>query len=233
MIEHPTDDLAAFALGALEDGEQRTVGAHVADCISCAADADAYRDALVVYAGAAETAAPDLRARIVARARPVPARGAAIPSRRRSWIFGLTRPLPAFVTAALAILLLVSVAGAAQARRDADAYAAALSAIPGARVVALQSASGGSELRGSVVIPEAGAPYVLLRVPAPPSGRAWEAWVLRGGTPLPAGISQSGGLVTITLTAPFASGDGVAVTLEPSTGSSAPTTAPVLAVPRT
>ena len=65
------------------------------------------------------------------------------------------------------------------------------------------------------------------------SGRAWEAWVLRGGTPVPAGISQSGGLVTITLTAPFAIGDGVAVTLEPSTGSSAPTTAPVLAIPRT
>ena len=137
----------------------------------------------------------------------------------------------AFVPAALAVLLLVSLAAYAGARREADGYAAALASIPGGRVVSLEAASS-TDLRGALVIPESGTPYLLLRVPAPPAGRAWEAWVLHGDTPLPAGLALRGGVVAITLTAPLASGDGVAVTLEPATGSTAPTSAPVLVVPR-
>ncbi|MDQ2952239.1 MAG: anti-sigma factor, partial [Chloroflexota bacterium] len=88
-------------------------------------------------------------------------------------------------------------------------------------------------LRGAVILPPNGAPFVVLRIPAPPAGRTWEAWVLRGDTPIPAGVSSAGGIVTITLTAPLGAGDGVAVTLEQAGGSSAPTTPPVLVVPRT
>ena len=149
------------------------------------------------------------------------------------WLASLWRPVPAFLPVALALLLVVSIAGFAQSRREADGYAAALAAIPGARVVSLQSSAAGSDVRGAFVIPESGAPYVLLRIPAPPSGRAWEAWVLHGDTPLPAGVAVVGGVVSITLTAPFTAGDGVAVTLEPAGGSISPTSAPVLAVPRT
>ncbi len=224
MSVHPRDDLAAFALMALDVDEARIVTTHVERCESCAAEVASYQRALFAYADAGAAAAPDLRSRIVAREQP----------RQRAWIAWLGRPLPAFVPAALAFLLIVSVAGLAQARRDADAYASALSAIPGGRVVSL-SASDSPGHRGSLVIPvdAARSPYLLLDVPAPPAGRAWEAWVLRGETALPAGISVSGGLVTLTLTAPFQVGDGVAVTLEPAGGSSRPTSPPVLAVPRT
>lgn len=231
MTEHPRLDLAAFALGALDDAEQRRVDAHVAECAACSAETDAYRDALVAYAAAAETRAPDLRERIVARER----RGAMPERTTRSfpWMAALRRPVPLFVPMVVAVLLVASVAGLVRSRSEADTYAAALGAIPGARVVSLQSSVAGSDLRGAVVIPETGSPYLLLRVPAPPAGRAWEAWVLHGDTPLPAGVAAGGGLVTITLAAPFASGDGAAVTLEPAGGSSTPTTAPVLAVPKT
>lgn len=228
MIEHPRDDLAAFALGALDENEQRLVEAHVTQCSSCTAETDTYRHALIAYAAGVDTSSPQLRAGIVARAHStVGAR------RATSWLGALTRPVPAFVSAALALLLVASVAGLAQARRESDAYAAALSGIPGARVVSLQPPQGASDVRGSVVIPESGAAYVVLRVPSPPAGRSWEAWVLRGDQPVRAGLTLSGGVVTITLTAPLGAGDGVAVTLEPSAGSDAPTTAPVLAVPRT
>jgi hypothetical protein len=116
---------------------------------------------------------------------------------------------------------------------DADRYASTIANIRDARILELSTTNSVSDLQGSLVIPREGAPYVVLRVHAPPSGRAWEAWVLHANTPLPAGLSASGGVVTITLTAPLAAGDGVAVTQEPSAGSAAPTSDPVLVVPRT
>lgn len=244
MTEHPRDDLAAFALGALDDGERRAIDAHVRDCATCTAGVESYREALHAYASAAETVAPDLRARIVGRARRDNAwtatrdnawtgRGDNAGRRDNAWTSWLRRPIPAFVPALLALVLVVSLVGVLQSRGDADRYAAVLADVASGRVVYLDATTTGSDLRGALVIPESGTPYIVLRVPAPPSGRAWEAWVLHGETPLPAGLAASGGVITITLTAPFASGDGVAVTLEPSSGSTAPTSAPVLAVPRT
>ena len=231
MTEHPRDDLAAFALAALDETEQRRVGAHVAECASCTAETESYREALVTYAAAAQGTTPDLRETIVARERR--AAGPARALRSRSWIAGLRRPIPAFVPAFLAVLLVASLAGLVQSRRETDAYVSALAAIPGGRVVSMESSVAGSDVRGALVIPQSGSPYLIFRVPPPPAGRAWEAWVLHGDTPIAAGVAAAGGLVTITLTTPFANGDGAAVTLEQAGGSSTPTTAPVLAVSKT
>ena len=231
MTEHPRDDLAAFALGALDEAEQRRVDAHLADCAPCIAETESYREALVTYASAAQMRVPDLREKIVARERRAaqPARA----PRPRSWIDALRGPVPAFVPAFLTVLLVASLAGLVQSRRDADTYASALSAIPGGRVASMAPSVAGSDVRGALVIPESGSPYVIFRVPPPPAGKAWEAWVLHGDTPIAAGVAATGGVVTIVLTAPFTSGDGAAVTLEQAGGSSTPTTAPVLAIPRT
>lgn len=231
MMEHPRDELAAFALGALDAAEQRRVDAHVAECAACTAETESYRDALAAYAAAAETSAPDLREAIIARERRAaqPARA----GRSGSWVDALRRPVPAFVPVFLAVLLVASLAGFVESRREADAYASALAAIPGGRVVSMESSVAASDVRGALVIPQSGSPYVIFRVPPPPAGKAWEAWVLRGDTPIAAGVAAAGGVVTITLTAPFTTGDGVAVTLEQAGGSSKPTTAPVLALPKT
>ena len=225
MTEHPRDDLAAYALAALDDAERAAVDAHLATCRTCTAEVDAYRSALVAYAAASDAEAPDVRARIVSRARGEVAR------RENAWVSWLRRPLPAYVPAALAVLLIVSLVVAGQLRSEADAYASALASIPSAHVVLLTPSSG-SDLRGALVLPESGAPYLLLRVPAPPSGRAWQAWVLRADAPAPAGLATGGGVVTITLTAPLGAGEGVAVTQEPAAGSKAPTSTPVLVLPR-
>jgi anti-sigma-K factor RskA len=53
--------------------------------------------------------------------------------------------------------------------------------------------------------------------------------VIKGETPLAAGITSDRGVTTLVLTAPVASGDTVAVTLEPSGGVDRVTGAPVLA----
>ena len=230
MTEHPRDDLAAYALGALDDPEQRVVEAHVERCALCRAEVDGYRDALHAYAVAAEVSAPDLRSRIVAR--EIGDRRSAGARRAVPWAL-VSRPLPAFVPIALALFLVVAIAGAVQSRRDADGYATALNSIASGRVVTLAPTPDAPDARGALVIPESGSPFLLLRLPAPPPGRTWEAWVLRASGPAPAGLASSSGVFTLVLDAPFAIGEGVAVTLEPSAGSSAPTTAPVLAAPRT
>jgi len=127
------------------------------------------------------------------------------------------------------LVLVGSLVGQAGARRDADGYATALSGVAGARVVTL--AGSDRATRGSLVIPASGAPaYLVLDLPAPPSGKIWEAWVLNGERPIAIGIIDARtGVTTLLLTAPLGAGDGVAVTLEPAGGSRAPTSAPVLA----
>ena len=69
-------------------------------------------------------------------------------------------------------------------------------------------------------------------MPTLANGRTWQAWVLGADAPAPAGLATGGGIVTITLTAPLGPGEGVAVTQEPAGGSKAPTSTPVLVLPR-
>src|SRR5438093_995 len=89
-----------------------------------------------------------------------------------------------------------------------------------------------AEARGALVIPPQGSPYLVLRLPAPPSGKTWEAWVLRGQAAIPAGTADANGVFTVVLSAPFAPGDGAAVSLENAPGVDKPTKV-VLAVQKT
>jgi anti-sigma factor RsiW len=228
MTLHPRDDLAAFALGTLDADEARAVRAHLESCDVCRAELRELNEAAFVLALTAERDVPDgLRARIVERARR---EGAARGGRSRSFSEVFRRRVPLAVPVALAVVLAISIGAYAGARRDVDRYASVLSGIAGARVVPLAPTGEVVGARGSLVIPADGAaPYLILDLPAPPSGKTWEAWVLRGERPLAAGITNDHGLLTLVLTAPLATGDGVAVTLEPGGGVAAPTGALVLA----
>ena len=228
MTLHPRDDLAAFALGALAPEEARTVLAHLAGCDECRTEVSALEETAFALAETAEREAPaGLRRAVVDSHRD----GGA--TSRGAWatlIDSLRRPVPFAVPVALAILLAMSLAAYLGARNDSDRYARALSGIAGARVVALAPTGEIEGVRGSLVIPANGAaPYLILDLPAAPTGKTWEAWILRGETPLAAGITSDRGVTTLLLTVPLVSGDGVAVTLEPSGGVDRVTGAPVLA----
>jgi len=227
---HPIEDLPAYALGALDEPERITVAAHLETCDQCARDLAQFENALYEAAavGAVRADPPrDLRSRIVRRHR-----GANVA--RGNWGAGVrewfARPVPLAVPLALAVLLVVSLVAVGTARREADTYARALAGVADGRVVALAPQKNApADARGALVIPRSGDPYVVLELSSPPNGKAWEAWVIKGQRPIAAGLSGSGGVFTIVLSAPVGAGDVVAVTLEPAVGSSAPTSDPVLA----
>jgi anti-sigma factor RsiW len=227
MTDHPSDDLAAYALGVLPADEGSRVSAHLRSCPSCSAEVRALAETAWTIAETQGRDAPSgIRAAIVGRARA---------DRRRSlaaWLDALRRPVavPAYLAIGLAAVLVVALLGYGGARRDAERYAAVLSQAVGAKVTPLAATGATGGIRGSLVVPANGAaPYLILDLPALPAGKTWEAWVIHSDTPVRAGTTDERGVTTLTLSAPLASGDVVAVTAEPAGGSDAPTTPPALA----
>ena len=97
----------------------------------------------------------------------------------------------------------------------------------GARVVPLTARTGG---RAALVVPQSGQPVLLLDLPAPPAGKQYEAWVIRGGAAVRAGLAPPReGVVTVVLSQPVAAGDVAAVTLEVAGGVDQPTSEPIVA----
>ncbi len=142
----------------------------------------------------------------------------------------LLRPVPLVVPIALAAALVVAAVGFASVRRDADTYQATVAGLAGARAVALDEVGDVLGVRGTLVLPDTGDAYLVLRLPEPPAGRTWEAWVIRGERPLAAGITgRRSGVFTLVLSTPVVPGDQIALTLEVAGGVSAPTTKPILA----
>lgn len=229
MTEHPTDELAAYALGILDPDEQRAVSTHLTGCGSCRAESAALAETVWAVSETAGRDAPGrVRAAIVERAR----RDSALaPGPRPSFWTALFRPVPMIVPIALAAVLVLALVGFGSARRDADRYAVAIASAVGARVVPLSATSAAvAGVRGSLVVPTNGAkPYLILDLPSAPAGKTWEAWVIRGGTAARAGITADRGITTLELGAPLAPGDTVAITVEPAGGVDTPTGPPILA----
>ncbi len=205
MTAHPYDELAAYALGALDEEERPAVAAHLEGCDTCRADVRAFSETAWTLAETAEREPPArLRAAIVDRATRDGGVSAPRPSWRERIVDAVRWPVPAAIPIGLAIALVVAV-------------------VPMAPTGEL------GNVRGSLVLPVNGAtPYLILELPAPPSGKTWEAWVLHGEQALAAGITDEHGITTLVLTAPLGAGDAVAVTLEPSGGVQKVTGNPVL-----
>lgn len=227
MVTHPTDELAAYSIGALEEREAEIVAAHVRTCEECRAEVEAYQETAWRLAEAVAGEPPSrMRAAVVERARAArPVRGRTVLS---GWAELFRRPIPAFVPAALVLALVVSLAGYAGSRRDADRFAAAVAGVASGRVVSLAPSAELAQARGVLVQPPNGAPYLILDIPAAPPGKTWEAWVIRGEQPIAAGLSDGSGVAILTLTIPLRSGDVVAITLERAGGTGLPTSNPVL-----
>ena len=219
MNEHPTDDLSLYALGLVDAGEREAIARHLATCAICREELRSHEATLATLGEAAELeAGRAMRERIVQR------------ERRGSWR-GLPRVALAlsFVAAVVfAALAVASVRQLDELRAQRDEYARVLTEVAeGARIVALTTKTNG---RAALVVPRDGQPMLVLDLPAPPAGKQYEAWVIRGGTPIRAGLApQREGVVLVPLSTSVAAGDVAAVTLELAGGVDQPTSDPVVA----
>jgi anti-sigma-K factor RskA len=213
--------VAPYALDSLGDEEERGFEQHLATCKRCREELAGLREAAVSLAyGVAGPEPPTaLRERILTQARAERPNATALPRRRRGW----AAPLAAAAALAAAVALGFGVWSATRPATR-DAFSAVL-ARPGAKLVPLDG-------RGAIAVAPDGTAALAFIVPPAPAGKAYEAWVIQGGTPKPAGLFEGGdGTSVLDFEQPVRRGAIVAVTLERDGGAKRPTRPP-LAVSR-
>lgn len=223
MPEELHDLVAPYALDALEPSERDEFERHLANCERCRSQLAELQEATTALAFAeGADPPPELRERILEAARAENG-GQVLHFPRRRWL------LPATATAAAAAAVAAIAVGlwATSLSRDLDrersakeGYARAVQLLgSGAQVTALTNAEGGLLVNS---IGEAA--LVVCGLEPAPSNMVYEAWVIQGETPRPAGLFRGGGgCPPVLLERRVPPGSQVAVTLEPRAGSREPT----------
>ena len=218
------DDLhglvAPYALDALDEREEREFEQHLALCERCRNELAALREAAaaLAYAPDAPAPPPQLRERILTEARRERPNVVQLRPRPR-----LTYALGAAAAAAASVAIGLGV-WAATLSRSLDRKQAALAVLadPEAKTVQLAGA------RGSLVVASDGKAALVARLRRAPDGKTYEAWLIRGDRPRPAGLFRGGGKSIVLLSRRVGAGDAVAVTLERAGGVDQPTSRPLL-----
>jgi anti-sigma-K factor RskA len=218
------DELAAFALGALEPGEAAELERHLAGCGECRAELDWLRPAVHQLPESVPRAEPppELRARLMEQVRSEagPSQSTASPDRPARWTgrrLGL-RPLVGLATAAL---LVAALAGYAISGGDSggDGTSTVITGnSPGVTAQMVRQGETGT-LR-------------LANLHQLPPNKVLQAWVQRGKRVVSAKtlfVPNSDGTATATIDGM----DGVSavmVTAEPRGGSTQPTSTPIVSM---
>jgi anti-sigma-K factor RskA len=213
-------DVAAYALGSLDDAETEAFRRHLDECVVCRDELTSFQEVVDVLPMSAPPyqASPALRRRVmraVAEEARGPARGGARTPRRGRLSF--SRPALALggsfalaVAAAIVVLVLSS------------------SSSPSARVIAAQVTGQGS---ASLRVSKGHAELVVHRFAAPPNGQIYEVWLQRGGVAHPTkalfGVNEQGD-ADVDVPGNLHGVSRVMVTREPAGGSQKPTHPPVI-----
>ena len=209
------EQVAAYALDALDDDERAAFEEHLATCDRCAAELPAVRETAAALAYVPESVPPPdaLRGRVLETARAE--RPNVVPLRpRRSHALGAVAAVAVAAAVALAIWnvsLHNSLDNQSSANRSVATYR-------------LQGAN------GQLAVASSGqAALFLCGIGTAPAGKTYEAWVLTGKQAARAGEFQGGsGCTAVVLARPVPAGSGVAVTVEPAGGSEQPTSTPII-----
>ena len=216
------DLTAAYALDALDSDEAREYEDHLATCEQC-------REQLVQLGGAAGALAfavespappPELRSRILERARAERPNVVPLPSR---WTGVAAAISAAAAVAAIGFGIwaasLSNKLDSERSARDQANRALRILSDPTASRFALKGTTGGLV----VVSPDGQAALVVSKLTHAPSGKTYEAWVIEGGMPARAGTFEGGGDTSVLpLERMVPKGATVAVTLEPRPGRDQP-----------
>jgi anti-sigma factor RsiW len=218
---------AAYALHALDPDDERRFEVHLGTCARCREEVSTFRETAAALAHDVDPQPPPeaLERRILTAARAE--RHNVVPLPRR-WVVPAAGVAAAAVAAAIALAVwATSLSDSLDRERSARGTQAQIIDVlsePDARRI---PTSGGS---GTVVIaPTRKAVLVANDLPAAPRGHTYEAWVVTGRRPQPAGLFRGGaGRKPVLLTKTVPNGAVVGVTLERAGGVGIPTTAMVL-----
>jgi len=254
-MSHETFDeqVAAYALDALDAGERALFEAHLAGCARCESTLRMSREALaaVALAGPPAVPPPDVKAALMRRVAPLPRRA----ETRRLWLRGALIAAAAMVVGGFLTGMFVAARYEAElgrvardtsrlredlARQEAAlgtrvaAYQAVVDLLrdPGTRVIAMKGAGPNPTAEGRVVWHETAGGHVLVAKLTPaPAGKAYEMWTISGGKPTAVGMFQVDASGQAIHRVPPGGGpvDVFAITLEPEPGVPAPTGPIVLA----
>ena len=221
MAEDLHDLVAPYALDALDDDERERFERHLRECEQCRTQLAELQGAAAALAYAeSREPPPELRQRILDAARE---NGKVIQFPRRRWLF----PATVATAAAAAVAAIAVGVWATSLSRDLDrersakeSYARAIQLLGGgAEVTQLADAEG-----RLLVAPDGEAALVVCGLQPAPEGKTYEAWVIEGETPRPAGLfSGGGGCPPVLLERNVPPGSTVAVTLEREGGAPRPT----------
>lgn len=225
---HPHDDLAAYAVDALEPDERAAVEAHVATCAECQAELAGHREALS-WVVEDEQPPPWLWDQIAADARAVrpgtapatghdaraPAAGYAAPRHLRP---RPSRRVIAALAAAAAVVVALALGPAIRDRIDGD---------DGTEIVASDVPVGTIEAEDGTAIARVAADergsYVEFEDAAVLTpDRAYQLWSLDGAQPVSLGVLGVGSEQDIRIAVPRTT-SVVAISEEPAGGSPQPT----------
>ena len=226
MSQDTHDLVAAYALDSLDDEERERFQRHLAECEDCTEQLALLEEAATALAYAAEgpEPSPSLRGRILAAAAAeAEPRASVIRFPRRNWSFSAVAGVAAVAAvAALALgLWSISLSNSLERERSAnDAYQQTAQLLgSNASATPLVGAD------GSLLVADDGrATLVVCGLDGAPSGKTYEAWVITGTTPEPAGLFRGGeDCQPVALTRSVPSGATVGVTIEQAGGATSPT----------
>ncbi|MBI1349719.1 MAG: hypothetical protein GC156_01205 [Actinomycetales bacterium] len=231
-----------YALDALEPQERADFERHLQSCSACQEELQSYREAIVAMAdGAAEAPPERLRASVLAGisdVRPLPPvveeatvhdLAAHRASRLSTWLMVAAVLLGVVAVGGIwrAVALQQQVAQLSAAASDISSLLAASDAT----TVSGPATTGG---QATVVLSrERGQAALVTEGLAPvPAGHVYQVWFIPSeGSPASAGFVGDASSSATMLSGDLTGAAAVGVTVEPSGGSSAPTTPPIIAIP--
>ncbi len=225
--ENMHEQIAAYALDALDEDERRAFERHLDECPTCREELPALAQAAAALAGGTEPVEPpvELRGRILDAAHRG---GAVVPFPRRRIVPVVSTVAAVAACAAIGLGIWAATLNGTlsneRSARAAEQAALDVLADPAARRVPLSGRTGVLAVR-----PDGAAALAVADLGRAPAGRTYETWVTRGGVTRPAGVfrGESGRLTLAALRLHVQRGSAVAVTVERGEVSQ-PTTRPVL-----
>ena len=217
--EHPDrDDLVAFALDALEPGDERAIEAHTPGCARCTRELEALVPAVAVLGESVEQLEPppELRERVLAEvqadvARSAPGREAPPNRQRPGWRGLLMRP-----AIAVGLAIVIAAVGGYLIAGNNGGGGPQETTVP---VVAQQG------IGGTLVVGEQSA-MLDLHGMGPLKGRqVYQVWVAKGQSLRPSSnfIPDTSGRAMTAVDGHLTAGTKVMVTREPHPGQTTPT----------